>query len=83
MIRLIKQVIQHSQRYLDEESADDYRPRDPSIIVERVQTLEDAYVEYVLKEDPDSKNRTFSSSSTGIWERKKIGSEECNRFLFK
>jgi spectrin beta len=32
---------------LDEESGDGYRPCDPSIIVERVQALEDAYAELV------------------------------------
>jgi spectrin beta len=31
----------------DEESGDGYRPCDPSIIVERVQALEDAYAELV------------------------------------
>merc|ERR1719150_534211 len=35
----VKQVVQHSQRFLDEESTDGYRPCDPSIIVERVQAL--------------------------------------------
>ena len=43
----VKQVVQHSQRFLDEESSDGYRPCDPSIIVERVQALEDAYAELV------------------------------------
>jgi spectrin beta len=32
---------------LDEEGAEGYRPCDPSIIVERVQALEDAYAELV------------------------------------
>jgi len=43
----VKQVVQHSQRFLDEDVADGYRPCDPSIIVERVQALEDAYAELV------------------------------------
>ncbi|XP_059087816.1 spectrin beta chain-like isoform X3 [Tigriopus californicus] len=44
----VKQVVQHSQKFLaDEDGADDYKPCDPSIIVERVQTLEDAYAELV------------------------------------
>jgi len=44
----VKQVVQHSQRFLDtDESTDGYRPCDPSIIVERVQALEDAYAELV------------------------------------
>jgi spectrin beta len=43
----VKQVVQHSQRFLDEETGDGYRPCDPSIIVERVQALEDAYAELV------------------------------------
>ena len=43
----VKQVVQHSQRFLDEESADGYRPCDPSIIIEKVQALEDAYAELV------------------------------------
>ncbi len=46
----VKQVVQHSQRFLEdaEEGAEEpYKPCDPSIIVERVQTLEDAYAELV------------------------------------
>jgi len=43
----VKQVVQHSQRFLDEEAGEGYRPCDPSIIVERVQALEDAYAELV------------------------------------
>ena len=45
----VKQVVQHSQRFLeeDEEGGEGYKPCDPSIIVERVQTLEDAYAELV------------------------------------
>ncbi len=44
----VKQVVQHSQKFLQEESGeDDYKPCDPSIIVERVTTLEDAYAELV------------------------------------
>ena len=39
--------MQHSQRFLDDEIADGYRPCDPSIIVERVQSLEDGYAELV------------------------------------
>ena len=42
----VKQVVQNSQRFLSEE-ADDYKPCDPSIIVDRVQQLEDAYAELV------------------------------------
>merc|ERR1712051_404473 len=45
-----KQVAQHSQRFLDEDKTDageGYKPCDPSIIVERVQALEDAYAELV------------------------------------
>jgi spectrin beta len=44
---LSAQVVQHSQRFLEEETEDGYRPCDPSIIVERVQTLEGAYEELV------------------------------------
>lgn len=43
----VKQVVQNSQRFLEEDTADGYKPCDPSIIVERVQTLEDAYAELV------------------------------------
>ena len=43
----VKQVVQHSQRFFDEESSDGYRPHDPSIIVERAQALEDAYAEII------------------------------------
>ena len=42
----VKQVVQNSQRFLSEE-AEDYKPCDPSIIVDRVQQLEDAYAELV------------------------------------
>ena len=45
--RLNIQVVQYSQRFLDDEVADGYRPCDPSIIVERVQNLEDGYAELV------------------------------------
>ena len=56
----VKQVVQHSQRFLEGEEEEGsgaigggggvvvgYKPCDPSIIVERVQTLEDAYAELV------------------------------------
>lgn len=36
----VKAVVQQSQRFLDQEAAEGYRPCDPSIIVERVQQLE-------------------------------------------
>ena len=36
-----------SQRFLEEEAEDGYKPCDPSIIVERVTALEDAYGELV------------------------------------
>ena len=39
-------MVQHSQRFLLDED-EGYKPCDPSIIVERVQTLEDAYAELV------------------------------------
>uniref|UniRef100_A0A336LM29 Spectrin beta chain n=1 Tax=Culicoides sonorensis TaxID=179676 RepID=A0A336LM29_CULSO len=42
----VKQVVQNSQRFLGEE-VEDYKPCDPSIIVNRVQQLEDAYAELV------------------------------------
>ncbi|XP_046383490.1 spectrin beta chain isoform X6 [Ischnura elegans] len=43
----VKAVVQQSQRFLDQETTEGYRPCDPSIIVERVQQLEDAYAELV------------------------------------
>ncbi|XP_049795155.1 spectrin beta chain isoform X2 [Schistocerca nitens] len=43
----VKAVVQQSQRFLDQEAAEGYRPCDPAIIVERVQQLEDAYAELV------------------------------------
>ncbi len=44
----VKQVVQHSQKFLeDSDELEGYKPCDPSIIVERVQTLEDAYAELV------------------------------------
>ena len=46
----VKQVVQHSQRFLEDTGEEDaYKPCDPSIIVERVQTLEDAYAELVSR----------------------------------
>ncbi|XP_070506050.1 spectrin beta chain isoform X5 [Chironomus tepperi] len=42
----VKQVVQNSQRFLSDE-AEGYKPCDPSIIVDRVQQLEDAYAELV------------------------------------
>ncbi|XP_046599297.1 spectrin beta chain isoform X3 [Neodiprion lecontei] len=41
----VKAVVQQSQRFL--EQGEDYRPCDPTIIIERVQQLEDAYAELV------------------------------------
>ena len=44
----VKQVVQHSQRFLNtDETGEGYRPCDPSIIVECVQALEEAYAELV------------------------------------
>lgn len=43
----VKSVVQHSQRFLDEENIEGYRPCDPAVIIERVQELEDAYSELV------------------------------------
>ena len=43
----VKQVVQQSQRFLEEEAEDGYKPCDPSIIVERVTGLENAYGELV------------------------------------
>jgi spectrin beta len=36
----VKAVVQQSQRFLDQETVEGYRPCDPTIIVERVQQLE-------------------------------------------
>ncbi|KAG8228277.1 hypothetical protein J437_LFUL006245 [Ladona fulva] len=43
----VKAVVEQSHRFLDQETTEGYRPCDPSIIVERVQQLEDAYAELV------------------------------------
>lgn len=43
----VKTVIKHSQRFLDDEQVEGYRPCDPSVVLERVQQLEDAYEELV------------------------------------
>lgn len=43
----VKVVVKHSQRFVDETATDGYKPCDPSIVVERVQQLEDAYSELV------------------------------------
>ena len=36
----VKTVVQHSRRFVDEETEEGYRPCDPAIVVERVQQLE-------------------------------------------
>lgn len=36
----VKGVVQQSQRFLDQEATEGYRPCDPAIIIERVQQLE-------------------------------------------
>ena len=36
----VKMVVQHSQRFLDAEVTEGFRPCDPAIIVDRVQQLE-------------------------------------------
>lgn len=43
----VKAVVQQSQRFLDQETTEGYRPCDPAIIIDRVQQLEDAYAELV------------------------------------
>lgn len=43
----VKAVANQSQRFLDTESPEGYRPCDPSLVIERVQQLEDAYAELV------------------------------------
>ncbi|KAL0280603.1 UNVERIFIED_CONTAM: hypothetical protein PYX00_001846 [Menopon gallinae] len=43
----VKAVVQQSQRFLDQETTEGYRPCDPAVIVDRVQQLEDAYGELV------------------------------------
>ncbi|XP_044730255.1 spectrin beta chain isoform X2 [Chrysoperla carnea] len=43
----VKGVVSQSQRFLEDESVEGYRPCDPAIIIERVQQLEDAYAELV------------------------------------
>lgn len=43
----VKAVASQSQRFLDAESTEGYRPCDPSLVIERVQQLEDAYAELV------------------------------------
>ena len=42
----VKQVVNNSQRFLSDED-EEYKPCDPTIIVDRVQQLEDAYAELV------------------------------------
>lgn len=36
----VKAVVQQSQRFLDQETAENYRPCDPALILDRVQQLE-------------------------------------------
>lgn len=43
----VKAVVQQSQKFLDQETTEGYRPCDPAIIIDRVQQLEDAYAELV------------------------------------
>lgn len=39
----VKGVVQQSQRFLDQEATEGYRPCDPAIIIERVHQLEVIY----------------------------------------
>ncbi|XP_039294197.1 spectrin beta chain isoform X2 [Nilaparvata lugens] len=43
----VKAVVHQSQRFLDQETTEGFRPCEPTVIVERVQQLEDAYAELV------------------------------------
>jgi len=43
----VKMVVQHSQRFLETEATGGFGPCDPTIIMDRVQQLEDAYAELV------------------------------------
>ncbi|KAK6634026.1 hypothetical protein RUM44_004633 [Polyplax serrata] len=43
----VKAVVLQSQRFLDQETLEGYKPCDPTVIVDRVQQLEDAYGELV------------------------------------
>lgn len=43
----VKAVVHQSQKFLDQETTEGYRPCDPAVIVDRVQQLEDAYAELV------------------------------------
>jgi spectrin beta len=85
----VKQVAQHSQRFLDEDKTDageGYKPCDPSIIVERVQTLEDAYAELVrlaVERPVDLKNHVSCGNSIGIWPKKKTGLKKWNILLVR
>lgn len=40
----VKAVVQQSQKFLDQETSEGFRPCDPAIVVERVQQLEVTYL---------------------------------------
>ena len=44
----VKGVVQQSQRFLDQEATEGYRPCDPAMIIERVQQLEVNNPHYIL-----------------------------------
>ena len=58
-------VVQHSQKFRDVESSDGYRPCDPSIIVERVQALENIHAELVK---PAVEQRSRLEESCLLWQ---------------
>lgn len=43
----VKAVVEHSQRFLDQEASEGYKPSDPTLVIERVQQLENAFTELV------------------------------------
>ena len=58
-------VVQHSQKFRDVESSDGYRPCDQSIIVERVQALENIHAELVK---PAVEQRSRLEESCLLWQ---------------
>lgn len=61
----VKIVVQNSQRFLGDDVEEHYKPCDPSIIVDRVQQLEDAYAELVRLA---VERRTRLEESRKLWQ---------------
>jgi len=61
----VKAVVEHSQRFLDQEASEGYKPSDPTLVIERVQQLENAFTELVRLA---VERRTRLEESRKLWQ---------------